>query len=677
MRFSSLSLLFLAVILILGSIPSFADDGDDLSFVVTASRTPEESASAPAQVTVITAENIAASGASNLVEVLEQVPGIRFTSGMNGPGSESVSMRGFGENSFGRVLVIVDGKRLNNPDLAGINWNAVALADIERIEVLDGAASVQYGNNAVGGVINIITKKSGEARTIIGLSGGSFFENRESFSHFRPVPWGNFSITAEHAGTEGYRDRQTARVMNAAARSTIDLAESLSLTIQAAFADLYYQLPGGLSKAQYENDPTDALRYDFSITDYVLNWDDETSERHFSGGLSLQWIPNDILELELPLSYMGKLRDSSTASRSYFSSLFIHTGEARPQVSAVFDIAGMSLRLLGGVDFYYAYLDNALYQDKAKTGKTFNSYISEFTLGPYMNVRFDPLQSLTIITGGRFDTAFINAEKTASPSASAMDEKKDYTSFVYDGGISFRPIDSVKLYAKYATLFHYPHTDELASFYGTTWDSFNTNLKPERGFNAEAGIGFRLKELFSINGNIYYLRLEDELYVDPTTSGNENMDAETRRIGSNIGASVQPVSFLEFTLAYSWVNSLITGGQYKNNRIPLVPAHTVYGTITGKLPFGLSFGPTIEYRSASYQGGDFNNNQDQVEAYILYGAFFRYVLEREKQNLSIQVTGKNLLDTRHTSNVFYSTFPESAYYPGDGRSINVSVQYRF
>jgi iron complex outermembrane receptor protein len=632
-----------------------AQEDEDLSFVVTAGRISEDVTTVPAQVTVINADDIAASGASNLVEVLEQVPGVRFTSGIDGPGSESVSMRGFGENSFGRVLILVDGKRLNNPDMKGINWNAIALVDIERIEILDGPASVQYGSNAVGGVINIITKKSGEARTIIGVSGGSFFENRESFSHASPTSWGNFSITAEHTGTEGYRDRQAARTMNAAAQGTIDVTDKLSLTIQASLADLDYQLPGGLSKADYENDPTQAV-----------NWADEDSEHHVTGGLSLSWLPNDILELELPLSYMGKFIETDMASYPSYSNRNIHTGEAKPQISANLDIAGMPLRLLGGVDLYYAWLDQTGYSDKQRTTKTNHFTISQFTVGPWVTARFDPFQKLTLSAGLRFDTEFIDGKNTDG----SADGHKTNQAFVYDGGIVFRPLDGLKFYAKYSSLFRYPFTDEQTSYYGYGGDEF-LDLEPEKGFNVEGGIGFKLKDMLSVNGNLYYTQLTDEIAYNSLTYKNDNID-KTRRIGSNVSLGFSPIQYLEFQGAYSFVDAVFMEGVDKDKHIPLVPTHTVYVSATGKFPFGLSFGPTIEYRGESYRGGDTANSQEKIEAYVLYGAVLRYVLEKDKQNLAIQITAKNLLDTRHTSNIYYT-----AYYPGDGRSINVSVQYRF
>jgi iron complex outermembrane receptor protein len=670
---------------------SLSAQEDDLSFVVTAGRISEDSAAVPAQVTVINADDIAASGASNVVEVLKQVPGIRFTEGMSGPGSESISMRGFGENSFGRVLVLVDGKRLNNVDMQSINWNAIALSDIERIEVVDGPGSVLYGNSAVGGVINIITRKSGEPRTTIGVLAGSFFENRESFSHFRPVSWGSFSITAEHTGTEGYRDRQAAQAINATAQGTIDLTEKTSLTLQSSWAYLDYQLPGGLSKGQYKANPTKALGV---YTNLPVS-DDENSEKHFSGGLSLQWFINDIFQVELPLSYKGKFIESDMAS-SYnpaingngsYSNRNIHSGETRPQVSANFDLADMYVRLLGGVDLYYALLDNTTYSDKPRNAETFSSKVSEFILGPYISVRFDPLSNLTFTAGTRFDSIFITAEKASSlyydswtstfETAPAMDETKTYTAFVYDAGISFRPIEPLKIYAKYATLFRYPFTDELASFYGTTMDSFNEDLDPEKGFTIEGGITLNLGNLINVNGNLYYFMLKDELYLNPITGANENMEGKTRRIGSNINVEAQPVSFLKLNFAYSWVNTRITDGLYKGRHIPLVPSHTFYGSLTGILPFGLSFGPTVEYRSKSYQGGDLANDQEQLEFYVLYGAFLRYAFEAGKKSFAIQVNADNLLDTRYTNNVFYDGYGTSAYYPGTGRTITVSALYRF
>ncbi|MDR0497214.1 MAG: TonB-dependent receptor plug domain-containing protein, partial [Treponema sp.] len=123
-RFSFLFLFGIILYSLVGySGPVFAQETDDeyLDFdyagglVITAGRTSEPNMEVPGFVTVISAEEIAS--AASITELLEGVPGVRFLGALSGPGSESISMRGFGENSFGRVLVLVNGNKINDPDM--------------------------------------------------------------------------------------------------------------------------------------------------------------------------------------------------------------------------------------------------------------------------------------------------------------------------------------------------------------------------------------------------------------------------------------------------------------------------------------------------------------------------------------------------------------------------------
>ncbi|MCL2130429.1 MAG: TonB-dependent receptor plug domain-containing protein, partial [Treponema sp.] len=416
--------------------------------VISASRTPESAAGVPAQVTVITAEDIAASGAVNITDVLELVPGIRFSGGLSGAGSEAISMRGFGENSYGRVLILLDGNKLNNPDMKAANWNAIPLSDVERIEVMDGSASVQYGNYAVGGVINIITKKSGEKRTLIGLSGGNYFTHKEYISHFSPLKWGSFSLSAENGGTRGYRERQSSRSTNVMAGADWEISEKLNLSFNASFSDLFFQLPGSLTKEQFEDDPKKALTSDGSP-----NFNDENSEYHFSGGFGLQWLPRENIEINLPLSYIGKIIKSDMASQKNYTydpltweideylgdsyiNRTIHAAEARPQGMISFKPGGMPLRFLGGVDIYYSALEGDTYYHKNRTDKWNSSFLSQWTIGPYLTARFSPVSNFSLSAGARFDMAAIDAQNMDS----TVDDNKFYSAFVYDAGMVYNPI---------------------------------------------------------------------------------------------------------------------------------------------------------------------------------------------------------------------------------------------
>ena len=650
----------------------YLDSGEDVGLVITASRTPESVAVVPAQIAVITADDIAESGATNVVDVLEAVPGVHFSSGISGAGSEAISMRGFGANSYGRVLILVDGNKINDPDMSVANWNAIPLSDIERIEILDGSASVQYGNNAVGGVINIITKKGGKRRTLIGVSGGSFFTHRESLFHFQPFSRGNLSFSAEYVGTKGYRERQKSRAANITSGANVFLGDNLTLSLNSFFSYLYFQLPGGLDKAHFKKNPKKALKDDYSLYPDINtvdpNFDDENTERHFGGGVGLQWFPTENVELNLPLSYRGKLIRMDMASWGSFANRTKNTAEARPQGSVTFDIAGMPLRLLGGIDVDFAKLEADFFSGKDRATKQNASYsISQWTVGPYLLARFSPLpDTFAFTTGIRYDIAKVNAEKKSEK----IDDSKVNKAFVYEGGVVFNPLETAKLYAKYSTLFRYPFVDEMAQVSG--WgDKFNTDLKPEKGFNAEIGAAYWFGKILDINANFFYMGLKDEInWIGGTTQANVNLD-RTRHMGTNVGFTFAPVELLFLNASYSYVSAIFTAGFNKSNRIPLVPAHKLYIETLVKLPFGLDFGPNFEFASRAYGGGDDANTQEKMDSQFLFGARVRYVIKNDDRELAFQISAKNLLNKQ------YATVYSSVYYPMDGRSLDVSLQYRF
>ena len=126
--------------------------------VVTASRQEEASGNTPAPITVIDAETIEKLQPEKMADLFKTIPGVEIEG--EGPFRGIPVIRGFSSN---RVLILVDGQRLNNArestTFAGIQPGLVNLSEVERIEVLRGPASVQYGSDAIGGVVNIITKR--------------------------------------------------------------------------------------------------------------------------------------------------------------------------------------------------------------------------------------------------------------------------------------------------------------------------------------------------------------------------------------------------------------------------------------------------------------------------------------------------------------------------------------
>jgi iron complex outermembrane receptor protein len=209
-------------------------------------------------------------------------------------------MRGISNNAArGKVLIIIDGMRLSPIEgRSALNWDSVNLSEVERIEVLDGGASVQYGDNAAAGVINIITKKSGATKTDITVSGGSFFQNEQRFSHHQQTDWGGFAVSGGHWGTEGFQKHTSSDAGNGELRGFIDLNDAMSLQANVGFSTKHMLFSYGLTEAQYDEDPTQNVG--FQGVGYST---DNYSTTSLNAGLGFAWAINDTLSLDVPVSY--------------------------------------------------------------------------------------------------------------------------------------------------------------------------------------------------------------------------------------------------------------------------------------------------------------------------------------------------------------------------------------
>jgi vitamin B12 transporter len=135
----------------------FAAENIDLeNVVVTASRTPQSRESVIADVTVINAEEIQRSGQATLVELLQLQPSIEITS--NGGAGKTAGIFIRGSNSS-HVVVLIDGIRVNSATLGTTTFENLPISQIDKVEILRGPASSLYGQDAIGGVIQIFTKK--------------------------------------------------------------------------------------------------------------------------------------------------------------------------------------------------------------------------------------------------------------------------------------------------------------------------------------------------------------------------------------------------------------------------------------------------------------------------------------------------------------------------------------
>lgn len=175
---------------------------DDI--VVTASRTAQLEKDVIGDVTIIKKEDLQKEGQNSVAEILAKQPGIQI-SNTGGPQTvTSVFMRG-APSQFTQVMI--DGIRINSLATGATNWPAIDPALIERIEIVRGSASSLYGSGAIGGVVNIITKKSGEDRplsayTNIGVGSYGTFKSSAGFSGARHG-W-DYSLSGSMADSSGF-----------------------------------------------------------------------------------------------------------------------------------------------------------------------------------------------------------------------------------------------------------------------------------------------------------------------------------------------------------------------------------------------------------------------------------------------------------------------------------------
>jgi iron complex outermembrane receptor protein len=200
--------------------------------VIEATRFPEVARSLPASVTVLTAEDIAASPARTLPELLSQQAGITMRDFFgNNAATTSVDLRGFGVTGGQNTLILVDGRRITDIDLTSVQWSAIPLASIERVEIMRGTGAVLYGDGASSGVINIVTRsplREGAAAEAWGRVGT--FSTREG-QIYGSAASGSFGANASVYGyaSDGYR----ANNRNEQQNNTVNLRWELGKTLLA------------------------------------------------------------------------------------------------------------------------------------------------------------------------------------------------------------------------------------------------------------------------------------------------------------------------------------------------------------------------------------------------------------------------------------------------------------
>jgi iron complex outermembrane receptor protein len=203
-------LIFLPLLLVVLSVrPGSAEEKIEIGeVVVTATRYEDSVTDVPANVSIITREDIENSNAQNIPELLRNQVGVQVNDITGSGRFYTVDLRGFGETAPLNTLVLVDGRRINQADLSGVDWMLIPLEDVSRIEIIRGGqGSVLYGDNAAGGVINIITKEgSGGLKAGANLAAGSYGTFKAGSYASGSLKDFSLNLSGNYLTSDGYRD---------------------------------------------------------------------------------------------------------------------------------------------------------------------------------------------------------------------------------------------------------------------------------------------------------------------------------------------------------------------------------------------------------------------------------------------------------------------------------------
>lgn len=182
-----------------------ADDSLD-EVIVTATRSARALTEVPASVSLVTSEQVEDMPSQSLDDVLRHVPGVNLpiqTGIQAHPTADNVSMRGLGGI---HALVLVDGVPANDPFFGYVQWGEIPLESIDHVEIVRGGGSPLWGNFAMGGVINVITRSPTSDVAVANAGGGSFGTYRSSlYGSYGLSASNRLSVTAEANGTDGFQ----------------------------------------------------------------------------------------------------------------------------------------------------------------------------------------------------------------------------------------------------------------------------------------------------------------------------------------------------------------------------------------------------------------------------------------------------------------------------------------
>lgn len=609
--------------------------------VVTAGKRAQSFEEAPVSVSVLGGAEIAARNATTLDEALGVVPGVHMVGGqVNVRGSSGYS-RGTGS----RVLVLVDGFPALSADVADVKWDAIPVAQIDRVEVVKGAGSALYGTGALGGVINVLTKTPTETpETTVGLLGGVYTD---------PLypSWKWTGRTLYFSGVDASVSRRVKdfRFLIAGARrySTGDRENGRSSKIS------------GFGKVQYLFSPK-------TVATLILNG---ASEDH---GVTVQWkdrnqpleVPDGAagdrtlsrkLNVNAQLDHLTSGRFASRIRTSLFRTWFDNDVEQRQAGSRAirwWNEAQNEFQIARGVALTQG---TEVAVDRVSSAPSLFGKRTSKNLGIYAQGDLAPWPALSLSAGLRYDHSWRDDGRTEGQLSPRL-------------GLALRVGPRTVLRASLGRGFRAPSISEVytnSTFAGVPIRP-NPDLRAEGSLGAEVGAAQRFGEAVALDGAVFVSRYRDliEARPDETQTVRFQNVSRGRIAGAEVSLRADWLRTIHLTASATYLDAVehLPGGQ--TLPLPYRPRCTADATLTlrrwgGRAGGEFRYASRIERGSALFVEG----NRDLVPIYLV-DAFAGLDLGR----VSAQLRVRNLLQYNYV---------EHERELGEIRSVSLSVSGKF
>lgn len=618
--------------------------------IVTGSGYEESSQNVPAFVTVITKQQIADSGASSVGEAIMQIAGVAGRQSLSGGNEFSLDLGGFGDTSAQNTAIVVDGIRIKEGDLSETRLSGIPIEQVERIEIQRGASSVLYGEGAVSGVINIITKASSGQKIV---PSASVYGSLGSFNTKESRATGNYSngemsvsLSGDDRMSDGYRANSANKDQNT--QGTIQYKNQSFIAGLNLNADYFYSRnPGALTYAQFLQDPQQ------SQAQYANDWTRVNSNQYGA------FVESELQGITFRLNANQRTREISFSSQGYSST--------SNTVADFIDFTGKrnfatpfgNNTLLAGLEYNNwntsTLTDTSTSQSRSsayflKNDATIDAIDSKITAG-YRSEAFEKNQ-----TAGTYNSA--------SSLSSAIG--------AWELGASKLLNESNSVYVKLAKSYRLATTDEFS------FTPNGINLVPQTSIDKELGWKYLFDNSGRLGIRVYRSDLNNEIGYDPNIpnllswtglGANVNFDP-TRREGVDLDASYKPLTAVTISTKLSFKNAYFVSGVYAGNTIPMAPRETLNLRADWNFAPAQTVGAGWNWVSSQYIAGDFLN-QNTMPAYGTVDLKYSY----KQKKYEFSVFAKNLMNANYFA--YATTTGGYSVYPEFGRSLAASLKINF